>query len=381
MKKKIIFIIAAIILIFVGVLFLPVNSYLRKAIVYGNVNIDDYKIFENRIVEAATPQPWLLSKDYNKKEIPQEYKKIFQELNTVAFLVVKDTVIVHESYYLGYDSISQSNSFSVAKSLIGLLIGCALDDGSIKSLDQPVSDFFPEYNFEPNNQLTIRHVLTMSSGLDWDERYSSAFSITTKAYYGENLRELIASRKMVTAPGKQFKYLSGNTQLLAFILEKATGRRVSEYASEKIWKPIGASQSALWSLDTENGMEKAYCCLHTNARDFARLGQLVINKGKWNGQQLVSEKYIDELSSPVVNLIDEWGKDPLKYYGYHWWITSFRNQKVVYARGILGQYILVIPDQKMVIVRLGEKRASVRTGNLPSDLFVYLNLGYMLAGL
>lgn len=380
MKKKIVFILAAIFLICIIILFLPVNTYLRKAIFYGNVNIDDYKIFENRVVQAGKPQPWLISKDFNRIEIPCEYKNILKELNTVAFLVIKDTAIVHESYYDGYNNFSYSNSFSVAKSLIGLLVGCALDDGSIISLGQPVNDFFPEYNSKPNNQLTIRHVLTMSSGLNWDEQYNSAFSITTRAYYGENLRELIASRKVVTTPGKQFKYLSGNTQLLAFILEKATGKSVSEYASEKIWKPIGASQNALWSLDTKDGMEKAYCCLHTNARDFARLGQLVLNKGKWNGKQLVSEKYIEELSSPANNLIDEWGRGPLKYYGYHWWITSFRNQKVVYARGILGQYILVIPEQNMVIVRLGEKRASVRTGNLPSDLFVYLNLAYMLAG-
>jgi CubicO group peptidase (beta-lactamase class C family) len=109
------------------------------------------------------------------------------------------------------------------------------------------------------------------------------------------------------------------------------------------------------------------------------LGQLILNKGSWNGKQLVSQKYIEELSTPAAGLLNEWGTGPLTYYGYQWWITKFRNQKVVYARGILGQYIFVLPSENMVIVRLGEKRCSLRTGNLPSDLYFYLNLGLELA--
>jgi CubicO group peptidase (beta-lactamase class C family) len=379
MQKKII-VVLAILLAFVMVyLVIPSNSYLRKAIIHGNVNIDDYNIFENRIIAAGNPQPWPISKNFNRKIIPKSYNAFLAEFKTVAFIVIKNDSVLHESYFNNYNQNSLSNSFSAAKSIISLLVGIALDEGSIKSLDEPVYNYFPEYKNEQNNKLTIRQVLTMSSGLNWDEAYSSPFSLTTKAYYGNNLRKLIADLKVTDEPGKRFKYLSGNTQLLAFILEKATGKHVADYASEKLWRPLGACNDALWCLDEKDGMEKAYCCFNSNALDFARIGQLVLNKGRWNGKQVISEKYIEEATSPAKWIQDEWGSKPLDYYGYQWWITSHNGKKVVYARGILGQYIFVIPEEKLVIVRLGEKRSKLRTGNLPSDIYLWLNLGSYLA--
>jgi CubicO group peptidase (beta-lactamase class C family) len=377
MKKRyiILILLPTILIIYLA---LPQNKYLRKALIYQTVDIDDYKIFENRTISNGKHQPWMLAANYNKKAIPEKYLNFFSDLQTVAFLVIKDTAIVHESYYRGYNSESVSNSFSMAKSIVGLLVGCALDDGSIKSLDQKVSEFIPEFNTESNKLLTIRNLLTMSSGLNWDERYKSPFSLTTKAYYGEDLNSLIKDLKVIEKPGVQFKYLSGNTQILSFIIEKATGKNLSTYASEKLWKPLGAQNNALWSLDKANGVEKAYCCFNSNARDFARFGQLILNKGKWQGKQLVSEKYIEQATSPASELINEYGQKPLDYYGYHWWIMEYRNHKVTYMRGVLGQYVFVIPDLNMVIVRLGEKRCSLKTHNIPSDIYVDLNLAMEL---
>jgi CubicO group peptidase (beta-lactamase class C family) len=377
--RKILLIIGIILFLVAGFLTLPTNSYLRKAIIHGNVNIDDYKIFENRVVKAGNYQPWKVSDNFNKKAIPGKFTGFLKTFETVAFVVIRDDSLLHESYYKSYSQNSLSNSFSVAKSIISLLVGVALDEGKIKSLDDPVCNYFPEYNNETNKQFTIRNLLTMSSGLNWDEAYSSPFSITTKAYYGSDIRKLLAGLKVTEEPGKRFKYLSCNTQLLAFIVENATGKHIADYASEKLWKPIGASSDALWCLDKEDGMEKAYCCFNTNALDFARIGQLILNKGKWNGKQIVSEKYIEESTSSANWLEDEWGKTSLDYYGYQWWITHHNGKKVVYARGILGQYIFIIPEEKLVFVRLGEKRCSLRTGNLPSDIYIWLNLGFYLA--
>jgi len=377
MKRK--YLVSIIIfVILIAYLVIPSNNYLLNTIIHLKPNIDDYEIFSNRTIKTSECQPWNIGKNYNKKHIPENYQKILSDLKTVAFLVIKDTTIIHESYYQGYSDSSYSNSFSLAKSIISLLIGCAIDDGFIKNLDEPVSDFIPEYKNNACSKLTIRHLLTMSSGLNWDESYNNPFSVTTKSYYGNDINSLVYNLKFMEEPGKQFKYLSGNTQLLAIVLEKATGEKVSEYASKKLWIPLGACSNALWSLDKKNGEEKAYCCFNTNARDFARIGQLILNKGNWNGKQLLSSKYIDETTSPASWLIDERGKKHLDYYGYHWWLMTFRGQKVIYARGILGQYILILPYKNMVIVRLGEKRCSLKTDNKPADIYVWLNLAMEL---
>ncbi len=376
--KKSFWIILACFFGLIAFLALPVNFYLRGVIFNGTAKITDYNFFNNRDVEKGKDQPWKISTEYNVKKIPDNYLRILTNLKTVAFLVIKDTAIVHESYYLGYNESSYSNSFSMAKSIVSLLVDCALEDGKIKSLDEPVGDFIPTYKKGANAKLTIKDLLTMSSGLNWGEAYYNPFSMTARSYYGNNLHELVNGLKVVETPGKKFKYLSGNTQLLAYIIEIATGKHLADYASEKLWKPIGAKYNALWSIDKPSGTEKAYCCFNSNARDFARIGQLVLNKGKWNGKQLVSEKYIQEATSPASWLVDEYGHDPLMYYGFQFWLLSYRGEKVIYARGILGQYIFIIPSKNMVIVRLGEKRCSLRTWVLPSDIYIWLNLGMEL---
>lgn len=377
--RKLFYVIITILCIIILFLILPQNKYLRKALVYQTVNINDYLIFENRPVKAGEVQTWKLAANYNKKIIPEKYSDILNDLKTVAFVVIKDNEVVHESYYKGYNRTSLSNSFSVSKSIISLLIGCAIDEGAIKSLDQSVADFIPEFNTPENSKLTLKELLTMSSGLNWDEAYASPFSTTTKAYYGDDLYSLVTQLKVTEKPGVQFKYLSCNTQLLSLILEKATHKHAAEYASEKLWIPLGAGSDAEWCLDKKDGIEKAYCCFNSNALDFARFGQLILNKGKWNGQQVISEKYIEESTCTASWLKDEWGKNSLDYYGYHWWISSYEGKRVIYARGILGQYIIVVPDYNMVIVRLGEKRCSLRTANKPSDFYIWLNLGKYIA--
>jgi CubicO group peptidase (beta-lactamase class C family) len=377
MKRKY-FIFLLLIFVLAGFLTLPSNRYLFNALIYLKPNIDDYEIFSNRIIKSGECQPWNIAINYNKKPIPERFRKISSYLKTIAFIVIKDTSIIHETYYKGYNDTSYSNSFSIAKSIISLLIGCAIDEGLIKNPDEPVGDFLPEFKSATNNKLTIKYLLTMSSGLNWNESYNSLFSVTTKSYYGNDLKALVHELRVVNEPGKQFKYLSGNTLVLATILEKATGKKISNYASEKLWIPMGACSNALWSIDKKGGEEKAYCCFNTTARDFARIGQLILNKGMWKGKRIVSAKFINESISPASWLIDERGKKKLDYYGYHWWLMSFRGQKVIYARGILGQYILILPDKNMVIVRLGEKRCSLKTDNKPADIYIWLNMAMEL---
>ncbi len=329
------------------------TNYVYRAIWYNVPDIDDYSIFNNRVIPAANPHPWPISARYNRMKPGPALEKELDHIGTVALLVVHADSLYYESYHDGYADSSISGSFSVAKSIIGTLTGIALREGKIKSLDEPVGDFIPEFRTGEKAKLQIRHLLSMSSGTSWDESYSSPFSNTTEAYYGTDLKTLMRKLRIAKEPGSEWRYKSGDTQLMAWVLEKATGESISAYAAEKLWKPLGAVSPALWSLDRKDGMEKAYCCFNATARDFARLGGLFLHHGKWMGQTLLDSTYVARSTQPCM-IPDETGK-PCNYYGYFWWLLP-EHPGVFYARGILGQYIICIPATHTIMVRLGKHR-------------------------
>ena len=356
-----------------GYLVLPSNYYLRRALIHLLPKIDQYPIFENRMVKAGNPQPWPESEAYNKLSVPEKFQPVFENLGTVAFVIIKDSTLLFEQYWEDYSPHSRSNSFSMAKSIVSLAIGCAIDDGFIKNVDQPVNDFYPEFKGYNGKALTLRHLLTMSAGVDFDEAYSSPFSPTTKLYYGDDLQQIALGMKEIEEPGIHFIYQSGVTQLLALIVEKATGENNSSYVSRKLWTPLNAEEDALWSLDKKDGIEKAYCCFNSNARDFARFGQLILNKGNWNGKQLVSESYIKEATTPDTNLIFKEYNETNHCYGFQFWHLTYKGMEIPYMRGILGQYVFAIPELNAVVVRLGHKRSDTRTAqHYPDDIDTWL---------
>jgi len=351
------------------------NTYLKGRI---TANIDEYKIFQNRIVKAAQVQDgkhseWALGKDYNKTKIPSQYLNDIEKVQTVAYLIIKDDSIRHEEYWEGYSDTSHTSSFSMAKTFISILVGIAVEEGKIKSIDEPVGDFLPEYKEGNKSKVTIRHLLTMSSGINFDESYINPIGFAAEAYYGNDLRKLIFKYDAVDEPGKNFEYKSGNTQLLGFVLSKATGMSVSDYASEKLWKPVEAQHDAYWSLDHTNGDEKAYCCFNSNVRDFARIGKLFLDSGRWNGKQVVPEKYVFESIQPAPTF-DKDENTQNSRYGYSWWLLpNYKGHNIFYARGVLGQYIIMIPDLKMIVVRLGRHRNSTLIHGHPLDLYRYID--------
>lgn len=361
------------------------KNYLYKAI--GNTYLKgrsgpsafEYEIFDNREVKSGNYQKWNLSNNYNSKTLSETYQKKFASLETVAFAVIKNDSLAHEQYWDGFGPDSHTNSFSMAKTIVSILTGIAIDEGKIKSVDQSIGDFLPDYKEGEKAKITIKHLLTMSSGINFDEDYKNPFAYPGAAYYGKDLEKLTFKYDASEEPGKVFDYLSGNTQLLGFILEKATGKKVSEYASEKLWRPLGAKNSAFWSLDHEDGMEKAFCCFNSNAPDFARVGQLFLDSGKWNGNQLVSVDYVLNSIKPA-DLLDD-GKKNDKY-GYSWWvIPEYKGHSIFYARGILGQYIVCIPDEHMIVVRLGNKRELKVAGeDHPADVFYYIDAALEMYG-
>ena len=376
MKKKGRLIIFSVFLLVVLVwAFMP--KYALNALRHLEPNIDDYKIFSNHVIRAGNYQPWEIHPEYNQRELSEEVMKRMMEYEPVAFLVVRDSAVFHEMYWDGYSDSSLSNSFSMSKSIISLLIGAALDEGLIESLDQKVGDFIPSFKEGNKNKITIRHLLTMSAGTDWDEAYSSLFSPTTELYYGDDLQGMVDGLKSVKEPGREYYYSSIESEVLAMVVKAATGKSISEYASEKYWIPLGAQHDALWSLDKENGMEKAYCCFNSNARDFARWGQLVLNNGNWNGEQLISKSYLNQALQPADYLVDETG-EPVDYYGFQWWIINYKGYQIPYMRGILGQYVFAIKEKNAVVVRLGHKRSDELIGPNRKDIYVYLDAAFEL---
>ena len=320
---------------------------------YTSSYINDFVHFSADTIKAGAHQEWAISKDYNKAILPDFIKPINETLKTVAFMVIVNDSIHFEEYWHGYSHDTMSNSFSMSKSWVSTLIGVAITEGAIDDVDQKVSVYLPNFCEGRNAELSIKDLLTMSSGLNWTEDYYNPIGQTAEAYYGNNLSDLILNLTVVATPGQVFKYHSSCTQLLTFIIEAATGETISKYASKKLWKPIGAKHSALWNTDVEGGDEKGFCCINSNARDFARLGKLYIHQGNWNGTQLLDSNYIFEAISPA-NLLDEKGNKNTNY-GYQFWLAERQGFSVYYARGLFGQYVICIPEKDMIIVRLGRK--------------------------
>lgn len=331
--------------------------------------IDDHIYFENEIIPPSTnPQPWFKHKDYNTISTTPKLQKTNDELGTVAFVIIKNDSLWYESYATGYDETSQTNSFSMAKSVTSALLGKAIKDGYIKSLDQPIGDFFPQYK---DTETTVGDLSSMASGLDWEESYKSPFSITARAYYDDDLAETILSQKVVEKPGVYFKYLSGNTQLLAILIEKATGKQLESYLSESFIQPMGFEQEALWQVDDEDKrLVKAYCCLASNAKDFARFGKLYSKHGKWNGEQLLDSSFVAKSITPRFKESPE--------YGYGFWLSNHLNKKIFVMRGILGQYVISIPEDNVIIVRLGHQRGNRNGRAFTSDFYTYVEEAYKM---
>ena len=364
--------------VIIALLYLFKKDYLITAVrtIYLNGHttafLSDYTEFENRTIpKSHMPQPWPVAKDYNSVKTTGELEKWNKKLGTVAFLIIKNDSIWSESYYDNYTKDSKSNSFSMAKSIVSASLEKAIMQGKIKNLDQLVSDFFPQFKEGKSATMTVGDLSSMASGLDWDESYYSPFSITTQAYFDENLKDVILTQKAIDEPGKAYKYLSGNTQLLAMCIEKATGKSLADYVAENFWQPMGAENDALWQTDHKGGIVKAYCCIASNARDFARFGKLYEYHGKWNGTQILDSTFIAKSIMPRF--------EDSPQYGYGWWLSDYKGKKIFYMRGHLGQYVIVIPEDKIMIVRLGHRHQKSTTGSPHSDdFFAYIEETYKM---
>lgn len=279
---------------------------------------------------------------------------------TAALLVVQDGALRVERYGAGSGPEELRTSFSVAKSVVTTLVGLAIADGAIGSLDDPVIRYVPELaDRDPRfADVTLRHLATMASGLRYEER-STPWSDDTQTYYGTDLRETARSAAVVEPPGARFHYNNYNPLLEGLVLERATGRSVSDYLAERLWGPMGAEADASWSLDsTRSGFEKMESGLNAVARDYARFGLLFANGGRAGDRQVVPEAWVRLAASREA---PETG--PAAHYGLHWW-TGFADGTPLptghlRAAGNHGQHVYVAPDAGVVLVRLGDRSGDV----------------------
>lgn len=337
--------------------------------------LKDYNYFDNKPIKTSTPQPWPKHRQYNAVTESKNLDSINKANGTVAYVIIKNDSIWFENYYDGFKQHSKTNSFSMAKSYVSALLGKAIKDGYIKGLNQPISHFLPSFNKGLAKKITVGHLSSMASGTSWDEQYYSPLSIVTRAYFDDNLEKVMLGLEMETEPGKRFKYSSGDTQMLAMVIEKATGKKLYNYLSESLWQPLGSETTAFWQVDSKNNnLVKAYCCIASNAKDFARLGKLYKNYGKWNGKHILDSAFVQKSLKPVY--------PNGTVYGFGWWLKSSNTKSFFMMRGHLGQYVIVEPNDNVIIVRLGHSKGNNKAvGQFTADIDVYINEAYKMMGL
>ena len=339
--------------------------------------IDDPDIFYNRVLHAKNTKSWAESVDINSKPLSNKVMESHNTFGTKAFLVIKGDKIIHESYYDGYSKDKISNSFSMAKSVLSVIAGIAIKEGHI-SIEESVYSYLPEFVQEKDKNLKIKHLISNTSGMNFRESYGNPIGFMAKAYYGTDLKELTKGFELEKKPGTEYSYLGGNSLLLGFVLEKSTKEKVADYGSRMLWEKLGMENDAKWILDHEDGNEKTFTGLYATARDFAKIGKLYMNYGNIYGEQILDSSYVIKSISPI-NVPNVAGENT-DYYGYSWWITTYKGSKVFYMRGILGQYVICVPDKELIITRLGQLRSKkkIKDGNTPDDLWSYLEEGFRL---
>jgi len=340
--------------------------------------ITDYRHFQNApIVRAPVPSPLPVA-DGEQFRLPgfggEPFDAVMEKTGTVAIVIVKHGKILLERYYNGYQRDSIVTSFSVAKSVVSALVGIAIRDGHIASIDDPITRYLPELagTDQRFTRITIRNLLEMRSGIRFDEGYRSPWADASAFYLTPDLAAKLKGLSIERAPDERYHYSSGDTQLLGTIVQRATGTPLPRYLQDKIWQPMGAAYDASWSVDSsQSALPKAFCCINARALDFARIGLLYLNEGRVDSHQIVPAEWVRQStlvrehagSTPASRWnIEAPNTYAAAYYAWQWRRAPSADSASelgvkpghdFYAEGHLGQFIYVAPDQDMVIVRFG----------------------------
>jgi CubicO group peptidase (beta-lactamase class C family) len=327
-----------------------------------------YQSFNATVIPAST-QPFQFPVE--EKALPISFKYddnivptqgFIEDSQTTGLLVLKDGKIVYEDYWLGHEQTKQHISFSMAKSFVSALMGIAIEEGFVASIEQAVTDYVPELVGSGYEDVSIKNVLQMSSGVRFNEDYGDFSSdinrFSRATAFGTSLDDFSASLVREKEPGTYHHYVSIDTQVLGMVLTRATGKSLTHYLSEKIWQPLGMEHQAFWLADDDD-MELALGGLNVSLRDYAKMGWLYLNQGTWtdkqgNTQQIVPKQWvIDSTTADAPHLVageNNPASSSSFGYGYQWWLPLGAEDEFS-AQGIYNQYIYIDPDQKLVIVK------------------------------
>jgi CubicO group peptidase (beta-lactamase class C family) len=345
-------------------------EYARRLLMHGQSDMNDYHIFARRPIDNGdkiseleraidgVPKTIIWYDPVVQKERAEDLDELFELTATNAFVVLRNDEIIYEGYFNGTGPDSIHTSFSSAKSFTSALIMAAVADGLIASVNDPVIQYIPEIAGRGFDELTIRDLLLMSTGIRYIEKsYPSPFGDDALTYYSPDLRRTaLRVRASDASVGEAWHYNNYYPLLEGLILERVTGMSVAEYLQERFWKPMGAEYPASWSLDSDaSGFEKMESGINGRAVDFARFGLIFLHNGYWNGIQILPEDLVLESTSPDGAWDVSPGPEMSMYYKYHWW--GLNNSDGIYdffAAGRYGQYVYVAPRKNVVIVRLGD---------------------------
>jgi CubicO group peptidase (beta-lactamase class C family) len=349
------------------------HSFWSRVIAWQESDFADWQLFPSREVandagyilplaaraDAADPWPFAVTVDADAGGTGA-LEDLLAANGTAAFIVLHGDEIIYERYLNGYTDESTMTSFSTAKSFVSALVGAAIADGFIGSVDDPITTYLPELEGRGLDGVTIAHLLSMASGIAYDGGGAGGmpWQDDAKTYYDPELRALALSVSASSPPGT-WQYNNYHPLLLGMMLERATGMAVADYLSQEIWQPVGMEASGSWSLDSiEDGFEKMESGINARARDFARFGLLYAREGMIDGRQVVPADWVATSTSPKA--ADD--------YGFMWWVQSAGDQPAFAARGNLGQVIFVVPGTDVVVVRFGERYGQVDWMGLAAEV-------------
>lgn len=342
----------------------------RLALMDEDVRVENFRhmddLFPYRTIKKpryptdliSDPQP--MNPEYEWDDTISDLDTFLERTFTTGFIVVQNDKIIYEHYGLEADETSKLTSWSVAKSVQSALIGIAIDEGLIDSIHDPVTKYLPQLQGSGYDGVSIKALLQMSSGVQFNEDYDDLFSdisiMFAKGFIlGTGIRNYPEGLESERAPGEAFHYISVDSQVLTMVLDSVVEDSVSHYMEEKIWRPLGMESDAFWTVDTEKdtAIEYGFCCLNATLRDYARFGLLYLNKGKWEGRRIVPQAWVEESLTPDAEYLllqGLYGPDWDIGYQYQWWIPAGDDEEFL-AIGVWGQYIYGNPKQNIVIVK------------------------------
>ncbi len=387
---------AAMLIVFVITMFIMYPAeYMARYLLWRTSDIRDYEKFPFHEVHNESP-PYLFAVNLKEDEIRSLFNQIdytwrgtrnkigdldafLSDTGTTALLVIQDDALLYEKYFNGYQRDSINTSFSMAKSFTSALIGAAIEDGAIGGVNDPLIQYIPELRGKGLDNVTLRNLLMMTSGLQYRDTklpgdIDFPWGSDPLTYYFPDLRKTALSVVPEEAPGLHFHYNNYHPLLLGMVLERTTKKSVAAYLEEKIWTQLGMEFPGSWSIDSEeSGFEKMESGINARSIDFAKFGRLFLNRGNWNGRQILPEEWVAESTTPpaaqpadyYARYADSVGAGPFfshgdGYYKYMWWgYSNSGGEYDFFADGHLGQFIYVCPQKNLIIVRNGKTTGKV----------------------